>query len=66
MCRTKKENDFAIQTWGKIGRLDLEKAKKLTFNEKTAEFGPFCGKQMSNRQVFHLIALKNTHQIDIR
>ena len=36
MCRIKKENDFAIQTWGKIGRLDLEKAKKLTFNEKTA------------------------------
>jgi len=25
-----------MQTWGKIGRLDLEKVKKLTFNEKTA------------------------------
>ena len=62
----KKENDFAIQTRGKIGRLDLEKAKKRTFNEETAGFGPFCGKKMSNRQVFHLIALKNTHQIDIR
>ena len=36
MCRIKKENDAAIRTWGKIGRLDLEKAKKLTFNEKTA------------------------------
>jgi len=31
MCRIKKENDFAIQTLGKIGRLDLEKVKKLTF-----------------------------------
>ena len=66
MCRIKKENDFATQTWGKIGRLDLEKAKKLTFNEKTAGFVPFRGKKMSNRQAFHLIALKNTHQIDIR
>ena len=36
MCRIKKENDFAKQTWGKIGRLDLQKAKKLTFDEKTA------------------------------
>ena len=36
MCKIKKENDFAIQTLGEIGRLDLEKAKKLTFNEKTA------------------------------
>ena len=36
MCRIKKENDIAIQTWAKIGRPDLEKAKKLTFNEKTA------------------------------
>ena len=36
MCRIKKENDAAIQTWGKIGLLDLEKAEKLTFNEKTA------------------------------
>ncbi len=36
MCKIKKEKDFAIQTCGKIGRLDLEKAKKLAFDEKTA------------------------------
>ena len=41
MCRIQKEKDFVIYTWGEIGRLDPEKAKKLTFNEETAELCAF-------------------------
>ena len=43
-----------------------KKRKNWHLTRKQQGFVPFRGKKMSNRQVFHLIALKNTHQIDIR
>ena len=39
--QNQKQNGFAIQTWGKIGRPYHENVKKLTFDEETARFWAF-------------------------
>ena len=38
--------------------------KNWLLTRKQHDFGPFCGSKMPNRQVFHPIALENTHWID--
>ena len=38
--------------------------KNWLLTRKQHDFGPFCGNKMPIRQVFHPIALENTHWID--